>query len=78
MSELTLFQRRVLKVLEVISATVEDDEDEAEFWAGELDNLLDNLRDHDCFGTEGQCDPRGDFRDGDWSLQDGPVQGVDQ
>lgn len=24
---------------------------------------LDNLQEEDFFGTEGQCDPRGDFRD---------------
>lgn len=30
----------------------------------------------DAFGTEGQCDPRGDFRDGEWSMK--RVQGVDR
>lgn len=78
MSELTLFQRRVLKALERISTIVEDDEDEAEFWAAELDVLLDTIQSNDGFGTEGQCDPRGDFRDGYWSLSDGPIQGVDR
>ncbi len=29
---------------------------------GEFNDFLDNLRDDDCFGTEGQCDPRGDNR----------------
>jgi hypothetical protein len=27
-----------------------------------INNLLDMLRDEDAFGTEGQCDPRGDAR----------------
>lgn len=33
-----------------------------------LDTGLDELRLNDAFGTEGQNDPRGDFRNGDWSM----------
>jgi hypothetical protein len=29
----------------------------------DLNKFLDELRDDDFFGTEGQCDPRGDNRD---------------
>jgi hypothetical protein len=29
----------------------------------EFDRMLDRLLDEDYFGTEGQCDPRGDRRD---------------
>lgn len=31
-------------------------------WAYELNQFLDNQLDQDAFGTEGQCDPRGDHR----------------
>lgn len=30
---------------------------------GKLNDLFDDLLDDDVFGTEGQCDPRGDNRD---------------
>jgi len=33
-----------------------------------LDQLFDDLQGNDFFGTEGQNDPRGDFRDGEWSM----------
>lgn len=42
----------------------------------QLDTALDELHSCDFFGTEGQCDPRGDFRDDSWSLY--YVQGVDE
>lgn len=43
----------------------------------DLDNGLDELRWKDFFGTEGECDPRGDFREhADWSMW--RVQGVDE
>ena len=29
----------------------------------ELNTLLDDIKDEDGFGTEGQCDPRGDWRE---------------
>jgi hypothetical protein len=29
----------------------------------DLDEFIDRLADQDAFGTEGQCDPRGDQRD---------------
>jgi len=32
-------------------------------WHEAFNEMLDNLRDEDFFGTEGQCDPRGDNRD---------------
>lgn len=30
---------------------------------GEVDDIMERLRCDDAFGTEGQCDPRGDQRD---------------
>jgi hypothetical protein len=35
---------------------------EQEWIAAEFDGALNNLRDEDAFGTEGQLDPRGDPR----------------
>ena len=35
----------------------------AQEYAVRVDYLLDSLREEDFFGTEGQCDPRGDQRD---------------
>lgn len=38
-----------------------------------INDYLDELRMNDFFGTEGECDPRGDFRDSDewtvWNIQ---------
>ena len=68
-------QQRVVKVLERISEMVKNDEDCADDFVDILDRLLDKLHQNDFFGTEGQADPRGDFRDGDWSMN--CVQGVD-
>jgi len=75
MSELTLEQQRVMLVLRRISKAVEDSADDAAAYAGALDAVLDELQGEDFFGTEGQCDPRGDFRDDEWSMY--RVQGVD-
>jgi len=54
---------------------VEEDEDYAEVYAEELEGLLENLHQCDFFGTEGQNDPRGDFREGVWSML--KVEGID-
>lgn len=37
-----------------------------EVFAENLDEILDEQG--DAFGTERQCDPRGDFRNGDWNM----------
>jgi hypothetical protein len=44
---------------------------------GPLDEILDQLRRDGVFGPDGICDPRGDFRNGDWSLKK-RVSGVDR
>lgn len=72
---------RTLKVLERFTALVKDmDEDEceawAEAWADSLDALLDEAASNDAFGTDGQCDPRGDFRNGEWRMN--RVEGLDK
>ena len=37
-------------------------------YAEVLDSILDNVASQDAFGTEQQCDPRGDFRNHQWSM----------
>ena len=70
-------QDRVLLVLDRIKAIVVESEDEAQLWSEELERLLTDIHQQDGFGTEGQHDPRGDFRDGrDWNME--YVQGYDE
>jgi hypothetical protein len=69
-------QERVMLVLDRIKEIVAADEDEAQLWSEELERLLTDIHQQDGFGTEGQNDPRGDFRDGEWSMDD--VQGYDR
>ena len=59
---------RLVIVLDRIKAAVQTDSEEAELYAGFLDDMLDTIHSEDSFGTEGQCDPRGDFRNGSWSI----------
>lgn len=75
MSELTDTQRRVLLVLERIAQAVTNDEYDADVWSIELEASCVSLMGQDFFGTEGQSDPRGDWREGHWSMD--RVQGVD-
>jgi len=68
-------QKRVALVLRRMADMAEGDEDCAEMFAEDLDPMLDDIHSKDGFGTEGQCDPRGDFRNGDWGM--GRVEGID-
>lgn len=47
---------------------VNEDEYFAEMLADELEPWLDSLASDDFFGTERQCDPRGDMRVREWSI----------
>jgi hypothetical protein len=58
-------QKRVSLVLERMLKLVNSDEDYAEMFEWGLDNMLDDIADEDGFGTECQCDPRGDARNND-------------
>ncbi len=53
-----------------------DDEDDAEVFSEHLDDMLDEMAEQDFFGTERQCDPRGDFRSSEWSMWF--VDGIDE
>lgn len=41
---------------------------DTEKYASVLDDILDEIASNDGFGTEQQCDPRGDFRNEQWSM----------
>jgi len=69
-------QKRVIKVLERMIEEIKTDEYFAEILIDELETILTNIHNDDGFGTEGQCDPRGDFRNGTWSMK--KVEGVDK
>ncbi len=69
------YQKRMDKVLDRLKKLNEEDEDFAYDFGDFLDNALESLAQNDYFGTECQNDPRGDGRDGEWSMSF--VQGVD-
>tara|TARA_Y100001973_G_scaffold106687_1_gene186514 strand:- start:578 stop:967 length:390 start_codon:yes stop_codon:yes gene_type:complete len=74
-NHISIEQKRVLKVLERIEELVSKDEDMAELFSHHLEPMLDDIQMDDGFGTESQQDPRGDGRDGHWSME--RVQGID-
>lgn len=73
---LSVEQQRVSTVLRRMLHQVESDPKDAEMYAGELEILLSDLANEDAFGTEAQKDPRGDHREGEWSMSH--VEGVDE
>jgi hypothetical protein len=68
-------QSRLKLVLEHMIDHIMCDEKTAELIAEELEIMLNKIRDDDGFGTEAQDDPRGDGRNGDWSIDF--VEGID-
>lgn len=58
----------LILVLNRIIQTCIKDRDSAEMYATCLDEMLNDLNQNDAFGTEGQNDPRGDGRNGDWLI----------
>lgn len=62
-------QNRLIRVLENIIKMAKNDEDDTEMFSDEIEAMLTRMALNDAFGTEQQCDPRGDFRDGEqWSM----------
>lgn len=72
-------QERLLIVLSRIKESIEDGDVNAEInakvYSEEFESMLTNLKNDDFFGSEGQCDPRGDMRNGYFSMS--KVEGVD-
>lgn len=68
-------QQRVVTVLNRMIEMAKEDPDYAEIFSDGLECLLDEIHGDDGFGTEGQSDPRGDFREGNWSMDN--VEGLD-
>jgi hypothetical protein len=70
-----LVQQRVCRVLERMADEARADENNAEGLAHILEDLLNDLKAEEGFGSEAENDPRGDFRKGHWDM--GTVEGVD-
>lgn len=73
--EQTIPQKRVGLVVGNMLDSVRKDPAVADVFSPMLEEMLDELRRNDGFGTEAQCDPRGDFRNGTWFMD--RVEGVD-
>jgi hypothetical protein len=55
------FKQVALNMIEMFEK--QDNKQCKKFWVDSLNNMLDDMMSEDFFGTEGQCDPRGDNRD---------------
>ena len=71
----TQTQQRVARVLENMMALNRSSKVDAAHFVNSLDDMLDEIRSNDGFGTEAQRDPRGDGRDDRWNMRH--VEGVD-
>jgi hypothetical protein len=54
------FKKVALNMIEMFEK--EDNKQCKKFWVDSLNTMLDDMMSGDFFGTEGQCDPRGDNR----------------
>lgn len=66
---------RIKTVFERILSSVQNDPDMADMYMEVLDEMLTDLQSSEAFGSEGQCDPRGDQRNGEFSMN--CVEGID-
>ena len=71
----TKTQKRVALVLQRLAEMAAQSNDDAKIISYALEDMLLGITQDDGFGTEGQCDPRGDGREGQWSMS--RVQGID-
>lgn len=55
--------KNVVKVLRALAQKLEDGDLDKKHVAPLVEDLCNELQSYDSFGTEGQCDPRGDQRD---------------
>lgn len=72
----TQTQQRVARVLENMMALNRSSKEDAAHFVNGLDDMLDEIRSNDGFGTEAQRDPRGDGRDDRWNMRH--VEGLQQ
>lgn len=70
-------QKRNQLVLERLIEMSSGDKDDAKCIAEAVEYMLDTLQGNDFFGTEGQCDPRGDQRDDKVAYTMYHVDGID-
>jgi hypothetical protein len=64
MKKKNVTSRNLALVMERLTKYALETEDEArQAFCDDLNRFLDELANEDAFGTEGQCDPRGDQRD---------------
>lgn len=56
------------RVISRMRKAMEESDDDYEMFNDAMDDMLDRLHCEDAFGTEGQCDPRGDFRNGVFTM----------
>jgi hypothetical protein len=61
-------KHNVKTVLMRIIEQLDDNDCYVDFYAEDLESMLNTNLGDDMYGTEGQCDPRGDFRNGKWSM----------
>lgn len=64
----TKAQNNCITVLNRLAKMCEEDADFAATFSDDLETMLTDIHSQDGFGTEGQSDPRGDFRNGRWSM----------
>jgi hypothetical protein len=57
------FDKVVENYKEFFHNQIKGDRESEKAFLTDFNHFLDELRDNDVFGTEGQCDPRGDNRD---------------
>ena len=72
---MNIVAKRVKKVLERMIDLVEKDGNFADSFSTILESGLEDMACDDEFGSEGQVDPRGDGRNGDFNMDH--VEGVD-
>lgn len=61
-------QKNCVTVLNRLAKMCEEDAEFADSLSADLETMLTEIHSQDGFGTEGQSDPRGDFRNGYWSM----------
>ena len=67
---MTKQQQNTIKVLQNMIEMVQEEPEYGVDFACLLESGLNELASYDAFGTEQSTDPRGDFRNGSWDLED--------